>query len=109
KQVHVRASPRRSRGAYILKEDVLMIRNNSFIRSLVVISTATLLLINLPACGGNAGGGNPPPATATTRMQLKLGDAESDRILSFTATLDSLALVSSSGQTTNLLASPVTI
>ena len=86
-----------------------MIRNNSFIRSLVVISTATLLLINLPACGGNAGGGNPPPATATTRMQLKLGDAESDRILSFTATLDSLALVSSSGQTTNLLASPMTI
>src|SRR5690242_13996567 len=84
KQVHVRASPRPpifTSGAYILKEDVMMIRNNSFIRSLVAISLATSLLINLPACGGNGGGGNPPPATATTRMQLKLGDAESDRIL----------------------------
>lgn len=86
-----------------------MIRINSFIRSLVVTSLATLLLINLPACGGNGSGGNPPPATATTLMQVKLGDAESDRILSFTATLDSLALVSSSGQATNLLASPMTI
>lgn len=88
-----------------------MTRNHSLIHSLFATSVATLLLIGLSACSGggsgNGGGGNPP--TATTLMQFKLGDAESDRILSFTATLDSLALVSSSGQTTNLLVSPITI
>jgi hypothetical protein len=85
-----------------------MIRNDSLIRA-IFASLATFLLIGLSACGGGGGGGNPPPPTATTLMQLKLGDAESDRVLSFTATLDSLALVSSSGQITNLLASPMTV
>ena len=86
-----------------------MIRTHSLIRFLFAISLGTLLLMLVSACGGNGGGGNPPPPAATTLMQLKLGDAQSDRILSFTATLDSLALVSSSGQTVNLLASPMMI
>jgi len=88
-----------------------MIRNYSLIRSIFATNLATFLLIGFLACGGGSGkgGGNPPPPAATTLMQFKLGDAESDRVLSFTATLDSLALVSSSGKITNLLASPMTV
>ena len=86
-----------------------MIRNHAVIRSLVATIAAAVLLISLSACGGNGGGSNPPPPTATTLTQFKLGDAQSDRILSFTATLDSLSLVSESGQITNLLASPMTV
>jgi uncharacterized protein DUF5666 len=88
-----------------------MIRDYSLIRSIFATSLAAFLLIGFLACGGGSGngGGNPPPPAATTLMQLKLGDAESDRVLSFTATLDSLTLVSSSGKITNLLATPMTV
>ena len=88
-----------------------MIRTHSLTHSVCATSLAALLLITLAACGGNGrGGGNPPPPPiATTLMQVKLGDAQSDRILSFTATLDQLSLVSSSGQTTDLLASTMKV
>jgi hypothetical protein len=61
----------------------------------------------LAGCGSSHG--NPVQPVPTTSMQFKIGDSDSDRLLSFTVTLSSITAIPSTGTAINLLASPIII
>jgi len=50
---------------------------------------------------------NQPPPVGQTVVQLKIGDAAADQLLSFAVTLDSLTAVPGSGQQVNLVSAPI--
>ena len=80
-----------------------------FPRSLFFGCTAILLLVALVGCGSSSSPGNPVQPVPTASMQFKIGDSDSDRLLSFTVTLNSISAVPSTGTAINLLAGATTI
>src|SRR5947209_5554082 len=76
---------------------------------------AILTLIFLVACGGsNYTQTTTPPVTAggqnaTATALVNVGDAPGDRVVSFTVTINSIALVPQSGSPVTILSTPSTI
>lgn len=85
-----------------------------------------VIALTFIGCGGGSSAasapavppaGDPPPVQTgpgfnsgePTSMQVRIGDAPSDRIAAFTLTLNSITATSKTGATVNLLASPTTI
>ena len=81
-------------------------------KSLALIAAALMLA----ACGGGGGGGTPPasagtpatgtPTTATSPVQINLGDDPADRLMAVNVTVNSVALHRADGQSVTVLSSP---
>lgn len=81
-------------------------------KRLALIAAALMLA----ACGGGGGGGTPPagsntpstgtPTTATTPVQINLGDDPADRLMAVNVTVNLVALHRSDGQSVAVLSSP---
>jgi hypothetical protein len=73
--------------------------------ALPALFLAVLLMLIATACGGggsssapasNPGGGNPPPASSSA-VQVKVGDAPADRVVSFEVTAGPITMTPASG------------
>ncbi len=81
-------------------------------KTLALIAAALMLA----ACGGGGGGGTPPasagtpatgtPTTATSPVQINLGDDPADRLMAVNVTVNSVALHRADGQSVTVLSSP---
>ena len=81
-------------------------------RPFVLIAAALMLA----ACGGGGGGGTPPasagtpstgtPTTATSPVQINLGDDPADRLMAVNVTVNSVAFHRADGQSVTVLSSP---
>jgi hypothetical protein len=76
----------------------------------------TVAALMLAACGGGGGGGmspaapnspaTPAPTTATSTVQINLGDDPADRLMAVNVTVNSVALHGADGRDVTVLASP---
>jgi hypothetical protein len=76
----------------------------------------TVAALMLAACGGGGGGGTSPtapnspaaavPVTATSTVQINLGDDPADRLMAVNVTVDSVALHGADGRNVTVLSSP---
>jgi hypothetical protein len=85
----------------------LVSRLSTFQPVLLIILILGFLLASM-SCGGGGGGlsGTPePPPTLTTAVQVKIGDASCDRLLSVEASLDAMHLIDDKGTSINILPS----
>lgn len=67
-----------------------------------------ILIPLMTSCGGSSQSTQPPPPTAQTAIQLKIGDAAADRLLSFTLRLERLTATTGSG-TVEMITTPLTL
>ena len=70
--------------------------------------TLTVLMLVLVGCGGTAST-NTAPATPKTVVQIRMGDAPSDLVVSLQLTIQSIVATMASGGTTSLLSQPTTV
>jgi uncharacterized protein DUF5666 len=83
----------------------LLPRVGAFLVAITLLFTITLAT----GCGGGSSTTPPPPPPGSASAQIRVGDAPSDRILSFEVKVDSIILTDTNGGTVTALSSTRTI